>query len=356
MVRNVIVNGNVTIIGDTVGGAFGLVGERVYVKNVDVNISGNLAGVQYSAGIAGENRGVIDNDGLLTQIADGAFNQSSNVSSGLVGFNLGGLIRNAKVQVNIKKSGYGKIVGGAVGRNIYGTINNVYVDGELNAYFTGGIVGASYTNKMLINATTGAGTISAECKTNNSYLIPNKVVEYLENGDSIRNYENVSLSMKTLEYLVNASKEFYSYKTSDEPNPTFNMLIIKNKVLGLVVGLGYEDSVVEKIEEYDSSNQNVISFKYAISLVEDGDLNYIVFNPNNQDLSVEYHDVYADVVLKDVEGEENDVKHTFTDVNVLTISAGNNYIMYLTGYQVKAFDSWYNEYSNEFVIIKMANK
>ena len=59
-VKNISVVGNVTIIGDSIGGAFGLVGEIVSVKNVTIKITGALSGEQYSGGIVGENRGVVE--------------------------------------------------------------------------------------------------------------------------------------------------------------------------------------------------------------------------------------------------------------------------------------------------------
>ncbi|MBR4998768.1 MAG: hypothetical protein IKY10_02695, partial [Clostridia bacterium] len=133
-VRNIYVEGDITVIGDTVGGAFGLIGERVNLINCDVNISGALSGVQYSAGVVGENRGVLNNANIT--IADNVFDNSRNVSSGVVGLNLGGLVSNVDVSVDIFKSGYGKVVGGIIGRDIYGTVNNVKFNGQLNAFFT----------------------------------------------------------------------------------------------------------------------------------------------------------------------------------------------------------------------------
>ena len=47
--------------GDSVGAAFGLVGERVLVNRLNVDISGSIFGDQYSGGAVGENRGVLKN-------------------------------------------------------------------------------------------------------------------------------------------------------------------------------------------------------------------------------------------------------------------------------------------------------
>ena len=346
MVRNVSVKDKVSIIGDSVGAAFGFVGERVFVDGVDVNISGMLAGVQYSAGVAGENRGVIANSNII--IADDAFVYSTNVSSGAVGLNLGGLVKDLNVHAKIHKSGHGKIVGGVVGRNIQGTVNNVVFDGELNAYFTGGIVGVSYTDDMLINATTGSGTIAAECKVNNTVLIPQTTVKYQEQVDgvlvAINNYENVAITKSTMEYFVNISKNFYSYQAPKEGEElTLSSLTNKIRVLGLVVGLSYEEKgIKEVVMTTDAGN-------YSINMT--GEI--VTFNSTEATNSM-FVDNKEEVVLRDETDDALDIKLEMEDFVRLLISEGKDYILYLVGANVTTFDSWYNTYSDQYIVVRMS--
>jgi len=358
--RNIYVKGKISIIGDTVGGAFGFVGERVYLTNINANISGSLAGVQYSAGLVGENRGVIDNNNIAVILNDDMFKQSSHVSAGLVGFNLGGLVRNIKIQANIKKSGYGHIVGGVVGRNIYGAVNNVTVDGEFNAYFTGGIIGASYSDDMLLDANTGAGTLSADCKMNSSLLIPKEQIQYVD-GEEIQNYQNIILTRRTMDYFLKVSQEFYSYKNNDEGENTLETIIIKNKVLGLIVGLGnVEDSVINKIEGSEC---------YAIALV-DGNVKFNAsYTSEIADAfkNINYITEETELTLKDDVDDVKDIKCKFINFNMLTLQkqineivplaeeqmSGDYYLMYFIGSRASLFDSWDNSYSAEYLIVKV---
>lgn len=335
MVRNVNVYGDVTIIGDTVGGAFGLVGERTYVKNCNVNVSGTLSGVQYSAGVVGENRGVLENISLI--VADNIFDGSKNVSSGVVGFNLGGLIINANANANITKSGYGKVVGGIVGRDIYGTVNNVQFNGQLNAFFTGVIVGTSYKNTMLTDITSGYGSLSYECKANSSNLIPNDRVKYFAGTNEINNYENMTITKYTFDYVIDASKEFYTYENSKEGNDTLNVITRKTKVLGLIVGLSYE----------------TVGSNFEIAF--DADQNMIINSTNNslQDKIVsgkleEAPDV--GVILKQGKTQADDIRFVFDDVRTVYYETELSTVMYLTGAVVSSFDSWASTYSNDYVV------
>ncbi len=341
-VRNVYVSDSVSIIGDSVGAAFGFVGERVMVDNVDVNISGMLAGMQYSAGVAGENRGVITNADV--HIADESFVYSTNVSSGVVGLNLGGLVKDSYVQTKIHKSGYGNIVGGIVGRNIQGTVNNVLFDGELNAYFTGGIVGVSYTDDMLINATTGAGTISAECKVNNSMLIPQSMVEYKDGNDVIKNYENVAITEQTMKYFLKSLTDFYAYQTPKEgEDADLSTMTKKIKVLGLIVGLSYEEKEIKEhvVDINDDGSYNI--YKDDVEKT-------FVFNSTKGTSCVLVAN--EEIVLKDEVDDALDLKVEMKNFVKLTMSEGGNYVAYLVGANVTSFDSWYNSYSGQYIVVQ----
>ena len=357
LVNNINVYDTITVIGDSVGAGFGFVGERVRVENINVNISGSLAGAQYSAGVAGENRGIISN--AVVNISDNAFAQSKNVSAGIVGFNLGGYIKNVEVTAKIEMSGYGKIVGGIVGRDIYGRIDNAYFDGTLNAYFVGGFVGASYTNSILVNATTGAGTLSSSCKADNRYLVPTKQVEYIdvelgETGDEpdIGPYNNLSLSQATWDYLLKTSNEYYSYQQKEESS-SFDEIVIKKKVLGVIVGLGYKAFGTDYQLDVDTANK-VVTF----ASVTDGEIKIVTAGA----------DEVIEVVLQKETLESNEIKFNFMEIRAVaytisTPSSGSENkdetvvpvdiarVMYLTGAISQAFDSWNNKYSDDFIIV-----
>lgn len=319
-VRNIRVEGNVVALGDTVGGAFGLVGERTYLTNVRVNISGGLSGSQYSAGVVGENRGIIED--VKVMLADNMFTDSKYVSSGAVGFNLGGLVRNVEVKANISKTSYAHTVAGIVGRNVYGTVLDLSFDGELYGYFTGGILGANYTSEILTKASTGSGALSSECVANTN-LVPNKQIIYTQNEVEISNFENLLISVNSLNSMITNSSKYYSYKGKDVD---LNKITVKGKVLGVVVGLSYQTL-----------------FDDAVITVNDTN---ITFNPSNEVQTSVQTGELKDVVLQ--QGEE---PHTFNDVRVLVnAKLDKAYVMYLTGARVNSFDSWDRTYSDDYVV------
>jgi len=325
-VKNIKVSGNVTITGDTVGVAFGLVGEKVFVQNVKINVSGSVFGSQYSSGFAGENRGVVDNVEIV--LANDLFYKSKYVSAGAVGFNMGGLVRNVKVRANIIKTGYGQIVGGVVGRNVYGTIANSTFDGEIFAYLTGGILGADYTDIILLKSSVGSGAINADARTNKN-LIPTKPVEYFENNTKIENFSCVALSRETLNYMIENSTKFYSYRKEENP-ADLSAITIKSRVLGLVVGLSYQSSIM---------NKNGQDFMIELTIDE------IIFNGEKE--NVDFNSTLNDVGLN----EDSSVTFDFENVNTLNCSIGRSYVMYILGSQVASFDAWAS-YSNEYILVQ----
>jgi len=337
--KNIFVNGRITLFGDTVGCAFGLVGERVYVKNMTVDVSGSLFGHEYSAGAIGENRGVADN--LKIVLADDVFEKSQYVSSGAVGFNLGGLVMNAEVSAKIIKTGYFQTVAGVIGRNVLGNVNNSSFDGELFGNITGGIIGANYNVDTFKKATTGSGAIAYECITNTN-LVPLSEVQFTQNENVIKNYNKLSLSKNTFVYLIENSRKYYSYKHEDN-NPTLSQITVKSKVLGLVIGLSNNSNIVEKPN----------TTTYNITL----DSQKITFNSlttedyANQKLpSVTYEAEKADVELYRLNAT-NVILHTFKNINVLTMGAGGNFVMYLVGGEATSFDSW-TTYSEEYILVQ----
>ncbi len=333
-VRNISVAGDVTVYGDTVGVAFGLIGERVSLNNLDVNVSGTLFGEQYSAGAVGENRGLLTNSTI--KLADDVFRKSKYVSAGAVGFNLGGLVDNVEVKANIIKKDYAQTSGGIIGRNVNGVVSNVNYDGELFSYFAGGIIGANYNYQMMIDTTTGTGSISAECKINEK-LIPKSQVTYSNNEVAIDNFKNVSISLNSFNKFIENSKLAYSYKNDENNNNNkLNLIIVKQKVLGLVVGLSYDNNIVSK-----TSN------KYNINLGSEK----ITFNASSVNNKIEFKDKLENVVLQNSTKPEDVVKFSFDNVNILNYNVKEPTLLYLVGATTNSFDSWGN-YSNEYLLLK----
>ena len=293
-----------------------------------------LSGSQYSGGAVGENRGVLYNANIT--IADETFKRSQYVSAGAVGFNLGGLVKEVDVTANIIKTEYSQTSSGIVGRNVNGTIANAHYDGEIISYFAGGIVGANYSDEILLSATTGTGAIHGECKQN-SNLIPTAQIAYWDNDEKVENFDNVSLSINALNKMIDNLTKFYSYKNDTSTNNgTLSSITIKSKVLGLVAGLSYNTNAVSKTDNcyhinYDTQNNKII-FNSSVS-------------------SVSYVDSVNDVILKDATNDADDVKFNFTNVNVLDIAIDNAQVLYLVGSSVLSFDSWSN-YTDEYVLIK----
>ncbi len=335
-VNNVEVGGNITHMGDTVGAAFGLVGERVHVNNIKVDISGSILGSEYSAGAVGENRGVIENAQI--KIADNVFARSKNVSSGAVGLNWGGLILDVNVEANIEKSDYFQTVAGIVGRNVYGTVTKTHFNGKLFGYYIGGIIGSNYSKEIVESATTGSGALSIDC-IRNDYLIPSAELNY----DSYTNLEDVSLSIEALNYLVEASTRCYSYKLDEDANvDDLTKITVESRVLGLVVGLCYEDDNFGLNEVVGKTDD-----RYKINLKTDK----IIFNDTTTINGVNFKASEGPVQLYKVNATQW-VEFTFTDVNIMDLTSfTNNYVIYLVGARASSFDSW-AEYSDEYLLVR----
>ena len=345
-VQNVVVSGEISLSGDTVGSAFGFVGEQVLVNKLTVNVSGLLSGSEYSGGAIGENRGVLTNSSI--NIADDTFRRSQHVSAGAVGLNLGGLVKDVEVTANIIKNEYSHTVGGIVGRNVNGTIAKSHFDGEVLSYFTGGIVGANYSDEILSAATTGTGALNGECKQNTN-LIPSSQVVYWNNGENVDAFVEVSLSLNAFNKMIENSSKCYSYKNDTSTNNgSLNAITIKSKVLGLVAGLSFDNSIVDKTDlNKTPTSDDSTDDTYNIHV--DGEK--ITFNSNSID-GVEYKGEVGNVILKDEALDVNDVEFDFKKVNVLDITIDRAYVMYLVGSTVSSFDSWSNYSEYEFILVK----
>ncbi len=319
-VKDINVSGNITAIGDTVGGAFGLIGERIRVSDVNIDINnGSLSGAQYSALVAGENRGLILDSNIISE-SDTLFNSSNNVSAGLVGLNLGGYIDNVNVNANIVKTDTNNTVAGIIGRNVNGYIRNSYYNGNLLGYITGGIIGANYDRETLINRTSGAGAI----ETDGHQAVPANTLTYRENGSEITDkISNVSVGVDSLNYWFNNMRSFYTYL--NEQN-SFDEAVRASRVLGLMIGVSNSNNMVYQI----SLDENEMTFNGDINDSYMGLVDTALLYTGNE----EYDIMYSNII---------DLDNTQYDCT---------YITYILGANVSTFDAWDREtYSDSRLVL-----
>lgn len=178
-IENIKVFGNSSIIAETVGGAFGLIGANTTANNVTVEIvkSQFLRTTKVVGGVVGENRGTLLNATIrhtttVQTIIDATMkngnadaNQNTTlfagigqVAGGLVGFNNGGTIDKSIAKVDVRNANI-QIAGGLVGRSVGGTITNSYTNGSVLAQkVVGGLIGA-VTDRTLLAAESDTGLI-----------------------------------------------------------------------------------------------------------------------------------------------------------------------------------------------------
>ena len=336
-VENIRVNGKIVVIADTVGAAFGFVGEKVYVKNVKVDISGILAGSQYSAGVVGENRGALEN--VKVTLADNMFKQAKYVASAVVGLNLGGLVTDVEVlQAKIDKTDHGFTVGGIVGRNVHGNVNNVSFNGDLFAYFTGGIIGVNYSGNIIKQPEVGNGALNNSCKNDN--VIPTSDITYI---GAENNLTNLTITESTIVKMIDNSTNFYSYEKPDAETPTLSQLTTKYKVMGMLIGLNYNNQTRLFVKD----NGSAYKVDYAIDAGKN-----ITFNTG---ANIKNSEEIEDVILKENKTDAtNNIVYTFEQVNQIIFGKGTC-VIYLVGSNVSSFNSWNasaDGYSSEYVLFK----
>lgn len=335
-VENVNVSGSVIMVGDTVGAMFGLVGERVLITNASVKlVNSKLSGEQYSALIAGENRGVITNV-IAECVSENTFKNSLNVSAGVVGLNLGGYINNAKVNITINNTNI-VTVGGIVGVNINGSVSNSNVNGKLMGNFVGGIVGADYSHNVVntndwVNTAFykrlregGSGSLNFTMEQFIS-VVPEKLT-YVTNA-----YTNVSITKSTLDYWYENSSYFYSYKSNSNAQgfdytKTLDELINRKNVLGLLVG-----QYVNKPE--------LICYGCNVENISQADFNFVING------SAHITDVGT---LNNLQLSKN-CAINLENVNFVS-NYHSNFITYVCGAEVESFNGWLrNDYGDEILV------
>ncbi len=354
-IQDVIVEGSITAIGNTVGSTIGMVGELVYLKDADIQISGyKLGGYQYSGGVVGENRGVIDKVNIVYTAAGNntLFDDSYTTVAGVVGLNLGGLVMNSSAELDIIKAntfGSTSIVAGIVGRNIAGSVYNCYYDGSLmvansNSFeVTAGIVGAMYSINTAKNYPAGLnkislaseGAIPTEVPVYNINTLTNQISSLtpsdFNNVIAIsENIVNSTVSANTIKYWLQNLSKFYTYGLRQTDNFDYGLSLSAYRVLGLAVGVMDQNSA----NEVNTYSNFVNALNYGLD--QQGNL---VVNGN----------LYVnDVAMFDC-NMYNGVKVKTPFVNVLSLNSLNvegaqvedlNYMCYMVGLNLGGYDSW----------------
>lgn len=341
--RNLSASGTFSVLGETVGGAVGFVGENVIVDNAKVIMSGELVGEQYSAGIAGENRGIIKNS-TFTAESETIFNRAKYVCAGIVGLNLGGLVTDSNVKnMIVNKTGTTVTVGGIVGRNFAGTVANSSFDGQMIAYFTGGIIGAEYSSAMLKNRITGSGALVYECRE----IIPNSVTYKQYDIDEheeepINHLTNVSISVATFNFWKQNLSQFYTYKLKQDN--TGYEVNSSSKVLGLVVGITDKDISIDTVE----LTLNLVLFNgenaAESGYIDDADINkkHILYRSSFGDIAKTPIQNGTEI---NADGEEVPVYEYYQFAN----TEGN---YYLVGSKISEFDTWARKSYSDLMFIE----
>ena len=273
IIRDIVVQGDLIMIGETVGGAFGLVGERTLVKDVkyDLTADTRYQGVYVAGGLVGENRGIIQSSNIYTQTGDNmimdtssCFDNLARVNGGIVGVNIGGLIDNCTSDIKISSTKSLATVGGIVGRNIEGSIYSCTSSGLLNGFYVGGIAGTDYNYTSVTTANNVFGMATSQ--TSNVYKnIQNKVGYNAnclvnEKYTSEYKYYNNEISEKLLKQFIKQKNNYYQFNNnyiSDNNKPLVNTYMIQ----GLIIGYTSDYYSVEKITDEDHFIDNNEIFK-----------------------------------------------------------------------------------------------
>ena len=252
-ISQILLNGDLKVIGETVGGAFGLIGQRTLVKDLNYNLTSDAVyqGVYVSGGLVGESRGIIQNSNIYAYTYDNGskqdvdtskcFDNFARVNGGIVGVNIGGLINNCTSDINVSTTKTSATAGGIVGRNLGGSIYGCTVSGSVNAFYAGGIAGSDYTYETIKNQSSGTGTATYETRQVYDFIKDNRL-EYKSNcfvnsqtfTQGMLYSENV-FTKDFIDSFVSQKDKYYSFnKDYGKDGAKFTNA---SSVLGLVIGL-----------------------------------------------------------------------------------------------------------------------
>ena len=205
---DVLISGDISIIGGIVGSAFGYIGQNTSVNYINTVVSNGqtnfLKALAIAGGLVGENRGEIKSSSITygdlenyTSVRIGTselvnhnyfynntYNNSALTIGGLVGLNNGGVISNCISTINVRNV-YVLSAGGAVGMMGSGLIENVIASGSIIAEVNiGGLIGVvlddssfkdTFANQNYILCSEVDGnptkTIIRNCVADNNWLV-----------------------------------------------------------------------------------------------------------------------------------------------------------------------------------------
>lgn len=319
VIRHITINGTPILFGDTVGGAIGLLGKNVKLNYAKVNISGgSLSGYQYSAGLVGENRGIIQNVTATVKGTD-LFKNSTYVSAGLVGFNLNGYIDNVTVQTEISKTNQ-SVVAGVVGRNLNGYVQNVSVDGTLYGQYVGAVIGADYGITTFANKTTAGGGGAIKIAATDLERLAGSTYA------GANNLSNLQIGKALIDNLLLNLNDYYIYQ---ETNKQIEQKV--KKVFGLVVGLTDKPTDYNFKYGYDNKKSNALIVNNSLDI---NGVGYITKAITKGDDKIEFIIGFINII------NNFDLPKDFADQNA---------VLYMVGAKISTFDFWLtqNGYTGE---------
>lgn len=338
-IENVEINGDIVVIAETVGGAFGLIAENSSISNVRYNleISSKYQSVYVAGGLVGENRGVIKNSYISNANANNCFNGYGRLNGGIVGLNIGGLIDNCTADIYMFTTVELSTVGGIVGRNIEGTVNNCSIYGRLHSYFTGGIIGTDYTYRTIEKLENEYGT--ATISTSKVY----KNVRLSVNYEGINEkYSGNKIGGSLINSLINNQYSYYTINNSYTGN--LNNLVTTKLVYGLVVGLTDRNFAIDSVE-LDKTNKQDLMVNLKLNADSSRENCYI------QDGEIKKYEDDEDV------NEENiniaPIK-VFDNTNFDRINTQKFVLLYLIASESATYEYWSTalNYCNEYVAVR----
>lgn len=246
-IKNVDVTGSTLLVGEIVGGAFGFVGSRTLVDNAKFNVTTSCAlkGIYYAGGIAGENRGIIQNSqvtvddiyyNLFDANMDGGY---ANACGGIVAFNNGGLVWKSTNNANVISMNDLAVVGGVVARNVNGTIADSISTGAVYGYLAGGICGTDYsaqtfTGLISEGAVTTATNKGIMAEFNNYSTISSQIGSASIQNISIQTLKTWYLTEKeVLTAIGKPISAIYGYNYNSQAD---GVTLKFGKMLGAIVG------------------------------------------------------------------------------------------------------------------------
>ncbi len=339
-IRDISVAGDITLISNTVGGAFGLINEYTNLTDVIVNLTegtGKLAGYQYSAGVVGENRGVIKG-ATFESANDQVFNSARATAAGLVGLNLG-YIKNAStkfnaIRTNFENNNYrnvNTILAGLVGRNAEGYIVDSSFDGKIISAWsnpnevTAGIIGTDYTLSSFVGE-------NENQQVNNSVFSPYSKFTYNDPDTTLNSHIiNVSVSKNAVDFWLDNLNYIYDVKSVSEQNP---FEIKTGRVLAAGIGLKLTN------DSYPSYSDNNYNFGF------DSNYNFVM----NATLEVTMPQFGA---LQNITMYNDEVCSTpYANIFNYTTKDNKVYILNALGSYVLSFDYFEaNSYTCEMMIL-----